>query len=293
MLLRRSGRLPENAHAALNGFVIHISLPGADPALRPCTSRSTAKLLFPIAMAVGHVRHRIRRVPGAGRALALPRETVGALILTGSLANTSFIGLPMIETYYGAQGLGLGHPDRSDGHLPGAVDPGAPVAALYGHGAGDQRAVGDPRRLLTFAPFLALVVAFAPDSGPHTRRGSTRCCDDWGRRSCRWRWCRSASRSSGAPFAASCASSAMGSGSARGSGRPSSRCSSPASLGARGETIQITIFEAAMAPQIGAAIVAVDHDLDPAARDADGGHRHPAVVSHAAPGGTLEAARAR
>jgi hypothetical protein len=26
----------------------------------------------------------------------------------------------------------------------------------------------------------------------------------------------------------------------------------------------ITIFEAAMAPQIGAAIVAVDHDLDPA-----------------------------
>ena len=34
-------------------------------------------------------------------------------------------------------------------------------------------------------------------------------------------------------------------------------------LGARGETIQITIFEAAMAPQIGAAIVAVDHDIDP------------------------------
>src|SRR5215468_9280133 len=35
-------------------------------------------------------------------------------------------------------------------------------------------------------------------------------------------------------------------------------------FGARGETIQITIFEAAMAPQIGAAIVAVEHDLDPA-----------------------------
>jgi hypothetical protein len=32
-------------------------------------------------------------------------------------------------------------------------------------------------------------------------------------------------------------------------------------LGARA---LITIFEAAMAPQIGAAIVAVDHDLDPA-----------------------------
>ena len=35
-------------------------------------------------------------------------------------------------------------------------------------------------------------------------------------------------------------------------------------LGARGENIQITIFEAAMGPQIGGAIVAIDHDLDPA-----------------------------
>jgi malate permease and related proteins len=34
-------------------------------------------------------------------------------------------------------------------------------------------------------------------------------------------------------------------------------------LGARGEGIQITVFEAAMAPQIGAAIVAVEHELDP------------------------------
>jgi predicted permease len=34
-------------------------------------------------------------------------------------------------------------------------------------------------------------------------------------------------------------------------------------LGLRGTVIQVTIFEAAMAPQIGAAIVAMDNDLDP------------------------------
>ncbi len=34
-------------------------------------------------------------------------------------------------------------------------------------------------------------------------------------------------------------------------------------FGARGEMAQITVFEAAMPPQIGAAIVAIDHDLDP------------------------------
>lgn len=34
-------------------------------------------------------------------------------------------------------------------------------------------------------------------------------------------------------------------------------------LGAGGTTIQVTIFEAAMAPMIGASIVALEHKLDP------------------------------
>lgn len=34
-------------------------------------------------------------------------------------------------------------------------------------------------------------------------------------------------------------------------------------FGGRGEMIQITLFEAAMPPRTGAAIVAMDHDLDP------------------------------
>lgn len=34
-------------------------------------------------------------------------------------------------------------------------------------------------------------------------------------------------------------------------------------FGAGGPTIQVTIFEAAMAPQIGASIVAIQHKLDP------------------------------
>jgi predicted permease len=135
MLLRRSGRLPANAHAALNGFVIHISLP-ALTLLYVHTLRVDAKLLLPIAMAwvmfgVGFLVFR-----GLGRVLTLPRDTVGALILTGSLANTSFIGLPMIETYYGAQGLGLGILIDQMGTYLVLSTLGLLVAALYGHGAG-------------------------------------------------------------------------------------------------------------------------------------------------------------
>lgn len=45
-----------------------------------------------------------------GKAMRLQRGTLGALVLTGSLANTSFAGLPMIGARYGRDHIGLGIP---------------------------------------------------------------------------------------------------------------------------------------------------------------------------------------
>lgn len=261
MLLQRSGRLPANAHAALNGFVIHISLP-ALTLLYVHALRVEAKLLFPIAMAwvmfgVGFLVFRV-----LGRVLTLPRETVGALILTGSLANTSFIGLPMIETYYGPQGLGLGILIDQMGTYLVLSTVGLLVAALYGHGAGiSARSV--TRRLLTFAPFVALVVAvlLIPVTYPVwfdallRRLGATLvplALVSVGYQ-IQWSAIRGKLRELG-----------MGLGFKLVAGPAIVALLFAGLFGARGEAIQITIFEAAMAPQIGAAIVAVDHDLDPA-----------------------------
>lgn len=260
MLLRRSGRLPANAHAALNGFVIHISLP-ALTLLYVHATRVDAALVFPIAMAwimfgVGFLVFRV-----LGRLLTLPRETIGALTLTGSLANTSFIGLPMIETYYGPQGIGLGILIDQMGTYLVLSTFGLVAAAFYGHGAGiSARSV--TRRLLTFAPFVALLVAILliPVAYPT--------------------WFDALLRRLGAtlvPLALVSVgyqiqwSAVRGKLRELGMGLGFKLLAAPAVVallfaglfGARGETIQITIFEAAMAPQIGAAIVAVDHDLDP------------------------------
>ena len=85
--LRASRRLPDNAPAALNGFIVNISLPaltltyvhGLRPDARLLLVALMAWLLFGL---------------GAGffwlvaRAMKLPRSTTGALILTGSFANT-------------------------------------------------------------------------------------------------------------------------------------------------------------------------------------------------------------
>jgi len=42
------------------------------------------------------------------RLLRLQAPTVGALTLLGGFGNTSFVGLPMIESLYGRDGLGRG-----------------------------------------------------------------------------------------------------------------------------------------------------------------------------------------
>jgi predicted permease len=44
----------------------------------------------------------------AARLGGLSRETTGALIFTAGRANTSFVGLPMIEAFFGRHGIGLG-----------------------------------------------------------------------------------------------------------------------------------------------------------------------------------------
>ena len=107
ILLRTSGRLPAGAPAALNGFVVNVSLPALTVvtvqglSLQPQVA--LAALMPWMLFAFGVVFFW-----SVGRLLHLPRATTGALMLTGGLANTSFVGLPMIETWYGREYMGVG-----------------------------------------------------------------------------------------------------------------------------------------------------------------------------------------
>lgn len=261
MLLRRSGRFPDNAHVVLNGFVIHVSLP-ALTLLYVHELRIDFALLFPIAMAWIIFAAGFAFFKLVGRIWALPAGTVGALTLTASLGNTSFIGLPMIETFYGPQGLALGILIDQMGTYMVLSTLGILVAALYGQGAGlSYRAVA--KKILTFAPFIAFLAALLLMPVPYPS------------------WAEGLLRRLGTtlvPLALVSVGYQIQWSAVRGklgeliAGLGFKLVVAPALvallfaglLGARGETIQITIFEAAMAPQIGAAIVAVDHDLDPA-----------------------------
>jgi malate permease and related proteins len=94
-----------------------------------------------------------------GRALHWSRARIGALTLVCGLGNTAFIGFPMIEALHGREGVKLALVADQLGCFLALAIGGTIVAALYSGKSASAKAV--TRRVLTFPPFVALVVGIA------------------------------------------------------------------------------------------------------------------------------------
>lgn len=156
VVLRATGRVPEDAPAALNGYVINVALP-ALALTHLHRTELTPGLLASAAGAWLMLGAAALIIGFAARRMKLGAATTGALILTGGLANTSFVGLPMIEAWIGRDGLAYGIVIDQLGSYLALSTFGLLVAARYG---------GQPmhwktmvRRVVTFPPLIALVAA--------------------------------------------------------------------------------------------------------------------------------------
>lgn len=107
LLLRRSGRVPEGAHVTLNTVIVYLALPAVTlhtlHAFRFESSQLWPVLMPWVLFGIGAMTFWL-----IGRWLGLSRASIGGLTLVGGLGNTSFVGLPMIESLQGSDGLGLG-----------------------------------------------------------------------------------------------------------------------------------------------------------------------------------------
>jgi malate permease and related proteins len=257
--LRKSGRLPEGAAATLNGFIVHVSL----PALTLHYLRKLpmdASLAFPVAMAWILFAFGIAFFFAARRLLGWSRGTTGALVLTGALGNTSFVGLPMIECFFGRDQLGVGILVDQLGTYVVLSTVGLLTAAALSSGTLSLANVA--RRIGTFPPFVAVLIALASAplaipgwlDGTFARLGDTL-----------------------APLALISVGFQLRLGALRERWRPLAvglaykLFAGPLAVLAifalltdlHDPVIRVTIFEAAMAPMIGGAIVAIDNELDP------------------------------
>lgn len=157
MLLRRTGRVPDNAHLALNAVIVNLSLPAV--ALRALHAfKFDSSALWPVLMPWILFALGAGAFFALGKMLRLPRGAVGALTLVGGLGNTSFVGVPMIEALYGHGGVGLGLLIDQLGSYLVLSTAGVALAALY---AGEQRRSWGAmaRKVLGFPPFVAMVAA--------------------------------------------------------------------------------------------------------------------------------------
>ncbi|MCM2359890.1 MAG: AEC family transporter [Geobacteraceae bacterium] len=259
IVLQRTGRFPAATPAALNGFVIHVSLP-ALALLHIHRLHIDHSLLFTAAMAwllfgAGFLFFRT-----VGRLLGLQSGTIGALMLVGGLGNTSFVGLPMIEAYYGKEFLGVGLIADQLGSFLVLSTLGIVVATVYS--AGDISSRQMVRKVILFPPFQALVISFLLIPVPFPD------------------WLVTVLQKLGdtlTPLALASVgfqlrlSHISGELKPLGLGLLYKLVIGPALLtllfvgvlGGSGEVMQVTLFEAAMAPMITAGIIAVDHDLNP------------------------------
>ena len=154
--LRASGRVPDNAHQAINGVIINIARP-ALTLLQIHGIRLHRDLLFPILMPWLMFAGVSTGIWLVARKMRLAIATTGALILTAGLANTSFVGVPMIESFYGSSYMSIGLLIDQLGTYLVLSTLGITIACLCSRGTASVSEIA--RRVATFPPLIALVLA--------------------------------------------------------------------------------------------------------------------------------------
>lgn len=260
LVLRGAGRLPAEADKTLNGFIVNVALPAL--ILRHVHElRFDGRLLLPVAMPWLLFMASALFFAALGRAAGWSRRTTGGLILSGGLANTSFMGLPMIEAFYGPAFLDIGVLAGQLGSYMVLSTAGTLVAVLCAEKAGPVSPAAIARKVVLFPPLQALVLALLliPVAYPEPvvavldRLGATL-----------------------TPLALISVGYQLQLGELRSAWRELSAgllfklVLGPAlvtvlfvlGLHASGKVLQVTVFEAAMGPMVGSSIIAMEHGLD-------------------------------
>lgn len=259
IFLRRTGITPKNAADTLNAVIIHVSLP-AMALLHVHSLDLGPEYLAPALMGWFVFLGGWGLFTLLGRALSLPPKTVACLTLTTALGNTVFIGVPLIEAFYGQQWVGTGLIVDQGGNFMAFVLVGIALAAATSGRALPKREIA--RRVVTFPPLLAILLAVALMEWDYPL------------------WLSSALAKTGstlAPLAILSVGLSVRFSALRGRTREAfiglgyKLVLAPllilgiyvGLLGLDGTLIKVTVFEAAMPPMVLGGILAMQYDLDP------------------------------
>jgi predicted permease len=148
---RRWSFVPENASFYLNKFLIYVILPALALKYMP-NIQLEKKLLLPVLTAWINFGISWLLFGTLGRKLHWPNSLTGCLIIVAGLANTSFVGIPMVNALYGPEAVQLAFLIDQAGSFIIVSSVAIVVANIYGKGNKRKRDI--TKKILGFPPFI-------------------------------------------------------------------------------------------------------------------------------------------
>lgn len=162
LLLQRSRQFPQNTGQILNAYVIYVALPALVLQKIPFLEINS-QLLIPALTPWALLAVTAPLLLWLSRRLQWSRGTTGAMLIIVPLGNTSFVGFPMIEAFFGSAGIPYALLYDQVGSFLILSIYATLIAAWYSHAPGQSSSRPSARQLLLkivrFPPFIALVLA--------------------------------------------------------------------------------------------------------------------------------------
>jgi len=157
MGLRRVPKFPAETANVLNLYVIYVCLP-ALALLKIPELEFSRQLLVPVLMPWGMLAFSALLILATSRFCRWDQRTTGALMLLIPMGNTSFLGIPMVRAFFGDDGVPFAVLYDQLGSFLALSTYGTVILAYYS-GAGTVSAKEVATRIMTFPPFIALMLA--------------------------------------------------------------------------------------------------------------------------------------
>jgi len=155
VVLQRTSLDTERIAQLLNGYIIYLVLPALALLYIPQV-QLRMELLWPVASAWISFGLAWLTFGLCGKWWGWHRGTTGCLIITCGLANTSFVGFPVVQALYGADGLKIALLIDQAGSFLLVGTLALVVAAIYGEGHKRKRDIA--KNILRFPPFIFFLV---------------------------------------------------------------------------------------------------------------------------------------
>lgn len=156
ILFRHIEAFPKQTAQVLNMFALYVALPSVI-LLKVPHLRFTGDMLVPAVVPWAMLILSAALVFFVGRALQWSRETIGVLLLVVPIGNTSFMGVPMVNAFFGEAGIPyLIIYDQVGTMLIFAIF-GSVILAMHGC-EGKVKISEVVKRALLFPPTMALLV---------------------------------------------------------------------------------------------------------------------------------------